>query len=93
MQSGMGEAEREKLENAFIGSIAHAECPLEFGMNLHGTVSIIDGWLLPVIEAQRIHDWRNAIAADAQDSSMEEVIDSIAPSDLRYISLADFDAF
>jgi midasin len=73
MQSGMSEAEREKLENALIGSIAHAECPLEFGIN-HGTVSIIDGWLLPVIEAQRIHDWRNAIAADAQDSSMEEVM-------------------
>ncbi|KAH9080394.1 midasin [Lactarius deliciosus] len=31
LQSGMSELEREKLENTLVGSMATAECPLEFG--------------------------------------------------------------
>lgn len=85
MQSGMSEAEREKLENALIGSMAHKECPLEFGLNLHGQVNVIDGWLLPVIETQRIHDSRNAIATDTRDFFMSQGDISINPSDLRHV--------
>jgi midasin len=91
LQSGMSEAEREKLENALIGSMAHAECPLEFGIDVHGRVNTIDGWLLSVIETQRIHDARNAIAIDPRDFSMGQGGDFIQLSDLRHVPLADFD--
>jgi midasin len=91
LQSRMSEVEREKLEKSLIGSMDHAECPLEFGINVHGRVNIIDGWLLPVVETQRIHDARNAIAADTSDFSMGEGGNSIQLSDLRCVSSANFD--
>ena len=88
MQSGMSEAEREKLENTLIGSKAHIECPLESGLNLHGQVNVIDGWLLPVIETQRIHDSRNAIATDTRNFFMGQGDISIKPFDLRHVLLS-----
>jgi hypothetical protein len=89
----MSEAEREKLENTIIGSMTHVECPLEFGLDLHGGVHIIDGWLLPIIETQRIHDSRNSIATDTRDFSTGQGDISIKPSDLRYVPLANIDTF
>jgi midasin len=85
MQSGMSEAEREKLVNTLIGSMNHVECPLEFGLDPHGRVKVIDGWLLPVIETQRIHDSRNAIATDTRDFSMGQGDVSIKPFNLRRV--------
>ncbi|KAI9508874.1 midasin nuclear AAA ATPase [Russula earlei] len=85
MQSGMGMAERETLENNLIGPMACTECPLEFGIDLRGRVNVIDGWLLPVIEAQRIHESRNAIAADTRDFSMGQGYNHSRPSDLRRV--------
>jgi midasin len=92
MQSGMGEAEREKLENTLIGTRANAECPLEYGLDLHGRVHIIDGWLLPVIETQRIHDLRNAIATNTRDFSTWQEDSHIRPSDLRRVPIVHVDA-
>jgi hypothetical protein len=86
MQSGMCEAEREKLENTVIGSMAHAECPLEFGQDLHGNANVVDGWLLPVIETKRIHDSWHAIATDTRDFSMGQGDNFIRPFDLRRVS-------
>jgi midasin len=83
----MCEAEREKLENTLIGSMAHAECPLEFGQDLQGNAHVIDGWLLPVIETQRIHDSLIAIATDTRDFSMGQRDNYIRPLDLRCVSL------
>ena len=89
MQSGMCEAEREKLENTLIGSMAHVECPLEYGQDHHGNASVIDGWLLPVIEKQRIHDSLNSISTDTRDFSMGQGDNCIRSSDLRCVSVAD----
>jgi len=89
MQSGMCEAEREKLENTLIGPMAHAECLLEFGQDLHGNANVIDGWLLPVIEKQRIHDSLDSIASDTRDFSMGPVDNCISPSDLRCVPSTD----
>ncbi len=82
----MCEAEREKLENTLIGSMARAECPLEFGQDLHGNAKVIDGWLLPVIEKQRIHDSLNSIATDTKDFSTGQADSYIRPFDLRCVS-------
>lgn len=89
IQSGMCEAEREKLENTLIGSMAHTECLLEFGQDLHGNANVIDGWLLPVIEKQRIHDSLNSIASGTKDFTMEEGDNCLRPSDLRCVPSAD----
>ena len=90
LQSGMGELEREKLENTSVGSMAATECPLEFGVDDCGGVITIDGWLLPVIEMQRIYDARSAIAADTRAFSMGQNEKFIQPFDLRCVLLAHF---
>ena len=89
MQSGMCEAEREKLENILIGSMAHTECLLEIGQDLHGNPNVVDGWLLPVIEKQRIHDLLDSIASDTRDFSMGQGDNYIRPSDLRCVPSPD----
>ena len=86
----MGELEREKLENTLVGSMAATECPLEFDVDDCGRVITIDGWLLPVIEMQRIYDARSAIAADTRDFSMGQNEKFIQPFDLRCVPLARF---
>lgn len=83
----MSELEREKLENTLVGPMATAECPLEFEVDDCGRVITVDGWLLPVIEMQRIYDARSAIAADARGFSMGQSDTSIQPFDLRCVLL------
>jgi hypothetical protein len=93
MQSGMCEAVREKLENTLVGSMAHTECLLEFGQDLHGNANVIDGWLLPVVEKQRIHDSLNSIASDTNDFTMGQGDNCLRPSDLRCVPPADVKTF
>ncbi|KAJ7288003.1 P-loop containing nucleoside triphosphate hydrolase protein [Mycena rebaudengoi] len=53
LQSGMGEAEREKLERATLGDARTVDCPL-----LDGTM---DAWIMPALEMQRVQEMRNAL--------------------------------
>ena len=61
MQSCMGEAEREDLEREVLGEPSGPDCPLEYGAKSNGDKWIVDGWLLPIIERERILKWRNDI--------------------------------
>ena len=62
VQSAMGEAERETLEREVLqGEPFGPDCPLEYGKSLDGEKSIVDGWMLPVIERERVQKWRNDI--------------------------------
>ncbi|KAF8635894.1 hypothetical protein AX15_000074 [Amanita polypyramis BW_CC] len=62
VQSTMGEAERENLEREVLrGEPFEPECPLEYGKNLKGEECVVDGWMLPVIERERVQKWRNDI--------------------------------
>ncbi|THH20578.1 hypothetical protein EW146_g790 [Bondarzewia mesenterica] len=67
LQSCMGEAERERMEREVIGPEADVDCPIQFGMDESETSRVIDGWMLPIIEAKRIGDSRNAIASDSHN--------------------------
>ncbi|KAJ3856471.1 midasin nuclear AAA ATPase [Lentinula lateritia] len=53
LQSGMGEAEREKWETATLGELYTVDCTLSFGDALDGSQLTIDGWLMPIIELER----------------------------------------
>ncbi|KIL67963.1 hypothetical protein M378DRAFT_992686 [Amanita muscaria Koide BX008] len=61
MQSCMGEAERERFERQVFGEPFGPDCLLEYGTNLNGEKPLVDGWLLPVIERERISKWRNGV--------------------------------
>ncbi|PPR00460.1 hypothetical protein CVT24_004521 [Panaeolus cyanescens] len=63
MQSGMGEKERSLLEKDVLGAPCEAECDMEYGQNLDGSPTFVDGWILPVIEVRRVEEERNEIAS------------------------------
>ena len=67
LQSGMSEAEREKLETEVLGPIWEVDCQLHYGEDVDGKTQKIDGWLLPALESKRVIDARNAIIQDHQE--------------------------
>ncbi|EGN98495.1 hypothetical protein SERLA73DRAFT_110025 [Serpula lacrymans var. lacrymans S7.3] len=67
LQSGMGEAEREKIETCVLGEICGVDCPITYEQNTDGIVKELDGWLLPTLETKRIIDARNALIEDDQN--------------------------
>jgi midasin len=84
-QSGMGEAEREKLEKQVLGELCGVDCQVGCGQDADGTMKELDGWLLPVLEIKRITDARNSLVTERQDYySMGEgdPCSSLTPSDL-----------
>ncbi|TFY72597.1 hypothetical protein EVG20_g419 [Dentipellis fragilis] len=82
LQSGMGEAERGTLEEEVVGKDSEVDCPLEFGQNINGEANIVDGWILPILEARRLWECRDAIAADTQNYFTEDHTNVIGDSDL-----------
>ncbi|KAF5380682.1 hypothetical protein D9757_007075 [Collybiopsis confluens] len=84
LQSGMGEAGREQWEKTTFGELYSVDCALEFGDALDTSQIIIDGWLLPVTELERVRTARNALVTEFHDfySHEGEIPQTIGPSDL-----------
>ncbi|KAK0464246.1 midasin nuclear AAA ATPase [Desarmillaria tabescens] len=72
LQSGMCEAEREKLQQEILGDACGLDCPLEYGQNIDGSIVEVDGWIMPVLEVKRIRDARNHIVIGVQDYFSDE---------------------
>lgn len=62
LQTGMPEVERNKLEVEAFGKVTDSNAPVLYNENLDGSRELVDGWLLPTIEATRVAEARNAIA-------------------------------
>ncbi|KAG6872267.1 hypothetical protein C0995_011404, partial [Termitomyces sp. Mi166 len=84
MQSSMGEAEREVMEREVLGEQFGVDCPIEYGTNIDGTRRETDGWLIPVLELQRIKETREKIACEKQDYYLNDggPVTPIQPSEL-----------
>ncbi|KAL1760476.1 hypothetical protein FB107DRAFT_202952 [Schizophyllum commune] len=67
LQSGMGEAERERIEKQIFGEVGGPDCPLEYGVDLQGNTVVTDGWLMPLRELQRVQNARNDMVAAPYD--------------------------
>lgn len=67
----MAEVERVQLETRVLGEPGVVECSLSYGENIDGSRITIDGWLMPVMELQRIHRSRNSIATASDFYSFE----------------------
>lgn len=83
IQSGMGEAERQKLERDVVGLEENVDCPVYYGEQMDGQLQRIDGWILPVIEAKRVGEARMAITSDSESLYDGSENSNIQPSDLR----------
>lgn len=88
LQSGMGEAERGKIEREVLGEPCGVDCQLDYGKNIDGSRKEVDGWIMPVIELQRIKDMRQEIQNQAQDyygTDEGELPSRIDAAELRYV--------
>lgn len=86
------EGERVKMEREVIGDVGEVDCHISFGTSMDGSRIIIDGWVMPAIEVQRVVDARNA-HLELQDYFSSENGDSyepIHPAELRSVSLGYF---
>lgn len=73
LQSGMGEAEREKMERKVLGEICGVDCQLDYGQSIDGSRKEVDGWIMPVIELERVRDMRQDMVSTKYDYfTMEE---------------------
>ncbi len=61
LQCGIGENSREELERKALGESGVCDCNIFYGENLTGNVQVVDGWLLPIIEAERIEKARQEL--------------------------------
>lgn len=87
LQSGMGEAERIKIERRIIGEPFKDDFGVILGQNLDGTKAEVDGWMLPVLELQRIREEREELVTLVDGFYSQEEADEsarIQDSDLRF---------
>ena len=72
LQMGMMEGRRAELEKEIIGDVKDVDCPIGYGVNLDGSAALMDGWVMPAVEEQRISDARNALLEHQDYYSVEE---------------------
>lgn len=85
LQTGMGEAERNKAEKEILGEMSEVDCPIHYGENPDGTPVLLDGWLLPHVEAERLANARQQLLQPQDYYSTEHngSIQPIHPAELR----------
>ncbi|KAG5638685.1 hypothetical protein H0H81_011065 [Sphagnurus paluster] len=85
MQSGMGESEREVMEKEVLGEPYGGDCEMDYGENIDGSRKVLDGWIMPIIEIQRVKEWREKILQEGHDYftvEQGEQAPTIQPSEL-----------
>lgn len=71
LHTGMAEVERVRLEARVLGEPGMIECPLSYGYNVDGSRITVDGWLMPVLELERIYRARSSLADGPDFYSLE----------------------
>ena len=81
----MGEVERIKLEQRYVGDVGVIDCPISYSVNTDGSTYVLDGWVLPAVEATRIADFWKSSAEDVPDyyCETEGVVEPFSETDLR----------
>lgn len=84
----MGEAERIKLEQRYVGDVGTVDCPISYSVNTDGSICISDGWVLPAIEATRIGDFWKSPTKGVPNFCYEpdDAVERFLGSDLRRVT-------
>lgn len=87
LHAGMMENERENLERTVVGDVSEADCPITYEDQPDGSVRMTDGWIMPVLEAQRVSREREALMGDQKYPTTEahDLFQPIHPAELRYV--------
>lgn len=88
LQAGTSEARREAIEDEILGERGEEDCEVYYGEDVSGVLQVADGWVLPVLEAQRVHQYRDRLPRCDDYFSEDTVSDiSLQASDLRFAFL------
>jgi midasin len=84
----MGEAERIKLEQRYVGDVGTVDCPISYSVNTDGSIYVLDGWVLPAAEATRIADLWKSSAEDVPEyyHETEGTAEPLSETDLRWVT-------
>lgn len=90
LQSGMGEAERINLEQRYVGDVSTIECPTSYSVNTDESIYVLDGWVLPAVEARRTADFWKPLSEEIFDyyHETEDMVEQFSESDLRWVDLS-----
>lgn len=87
LQAGTSEARREAIENEILGERGEEDCDVYYREDVAGASQVADGWVLPVLEAQRVQQYRDRLPQCDDYFSEDTVSDiSLQASDLRFVS-------
>ncbi|KAI0754666.1 midasin [Daedaleopsis nitida] len=84
LQVGMSESERVKIEKEALGEPSEVDCPLAFGTHHDGSVRIVDGWVFPILELERVTTARDAFlqTGDFYVVDQNDILEPIHPAEL-----------
>jgi len=84
----MGEAERIKLEQRYVGDVGAVDCPTPYSVNADGSIYVLDGWVLPAVEATRVADFWKSSVEETPDYYREPdvAVRSFSENDLRSVT-------
>ncbi len=85
LQTGMMEAERVKMETEIIGAMGEVDFQVNHSETVDGTTQLVDGWVMPIIEATRVVDARNTLLIEQNYYAYADgdSIEPIHPAELR----------
>lgn len=84
LQSKMSESIRLQMEQEALGQNGAEDCTVIYGEDITGTVKEADGWILPVLEVNRIQSYRNSILESSDYFDRNEASDiQLSNEDLR----------
>ena len=88
LQSGMGEAERIKLEQCYVGDVSTVDCPIFYSVNTDGSMCVLDGWVLPALEVTRTAKLWKSFVEDVPNYYYESegMAQSFFEADLRWVT-------
>ena len=78
-----------KMEKEVLGEVSTVDCPLAYGVSQDGTVRVVDGWIVPVLELERVTHARDAFlrAGDYYLSHDSDSSEPIHPAELRCVPI------
>jgi midasin len=87
-QAGMVEPERIKIEKELFGEPCAVDCDFYYGETLEGERKMMDGWVMPLVESERVQEHRKRIATEVEDfyaHDESEVVNVLSEDMLWYV--------
>lgn len=79
-----------KMEKEVIGEVSEVDCPVTWDAAADGSRTLVDGWVLPIMEAERVLQAQKTVLPPQKYYTYEDgdLVEPIHPAELRYVQLS-----